>query len=253
MDCHEAKAKLELTTIRVDSLTGQDLAEARRHLSSCPACQQAFQSQQQFDEVIAQRMSDVPVPAGLVQRLTETIPQQPANAASDVPTQSPRWPRRLAWTALALIPLFTWSLLTRPAPLNESAVATLASLDLSTSPIAGPARTPAGWKSLRVIQWGDGEQQVTLQGNPVPVTAFVAQVDRRQAPAAGFLLELDPAQWHESDLPESFSAASIQYATFGAWTVWRENDKVYVCVLRDNAHVMQRLQEALRSAAFASA
>ena len=37
----------------------------------------------------------------------------------------------------------------------------------------------------------------------------------------------------------------IQYDTFGTWVVWSEGDAVFVCVIYDDAHTIQRLQDVI--------
>jgi len=250
MDCHEAQAQFEWMTLGAEPAGGLDRSAVRSHLAECPACRRLWEAHHQFEAQVGRLMSDVPVPAGLQDRLRAAVESCPAPAETG---SSQRWPRRLVWTALALVPLIVWGVLSRPTSFNESAVSVIAGLDLNTLPVSGAVQSPGSWRSLRAVQWGAGTHMARVQGVQVPVVPFVARLDRRTPHAAGVLVQLTPAQWHASSLAPSFAAATIQYAPFGTWAVWRENDSVYLCILHDNAHVMQRLQEIVGHAAFASA
>ena len=253
MECHQAQAQLEFTTLGRNAVNGPDVQAAQRHLAECESCHRAMEFQQRFDSEVSRAMTSVLLPAGLTERLVSAVNGPVARIES--PTASPRagW-QRLAGRCLTggvlalLIPLLIWGWFgSLPQTLNEASVRHLAGLDLNQLPadVRQELIFPAGWHALREIQIGDAARLASVNSVEVPVQAFLARTDRRSPNVAGFLVRLPHSQWQTDLDATSFSSATIQYASFGTWVVWREDDVVFVCVLRDDAHGMQRLQELI--------
>lgn len=257
MDCHQAQAQLDLTTLGRQTASGPEALAAQRHLAECDACHLAVESQQRFDNQVAHAMSDVPLPTGLNERLSAAVSAATVRPESTLrpftsgtgPVSRRRLVRTLGWGVIAaLVPLLMWGILAPRVPtLNEASVRELAGLDPNTLP-ADPqyvAFSPAGWSTLRAIQFGDAPRLASVNGADVPVMAFLLQTDRRSPRATGLLVRLPQSQWHATPDTTSFSSATIQYESFGTWVVWLEGNEVFVCILHDNAHAMQRLQELI--------
>jgi hypothetical protein len=194
-------------------------------------------------------MQDVPIPAGLANRLRVAV--GPELKAAEIRTAVPRRHvlRRLGWGSLALVPLIVAGtlLVSRPVALNEANVRELGKIDLALLPVTtspSPA-LPAGWSGSRGIQFDDAARVATIKGIELRVQGFAARPDRRSAVCNGALVRLARSQWHATPDADSFSSATVQYAAFGTWVVWHEGDSVILCILHGDAHVMQRLQELI--------
>lgn len=249
MDCQKAQAQLEFNTLGSEAGSGPDPSAAVRHLAECDACHLAHESQRQFDRDVANAMTDIPIPTGLADRLRVAVGGATLPSAVSVGSSSGRR-RTLRWLTVsamvALLPLLMWSLSPHRQVLNEGSVRDLVvhwSNETSNSQKVD-FRLPAGWGSLRTVQFGDA-QIASVNGVEVPTRSFVMRMDRRQPAVSGFVVRLSPGEWHEAIGVTSFSVATVQYAPFGAWVVWREGDSVFICVMRDNAQAMQRLQDLI--------
>lgn len=264
MDCHKAQAQFDFSTLGVDAATGPDALEIQRHLAECDCCRLAFDAQQRFDRQVSRAMSDVALPQGLAERLLATVAsssigpgaldssgdQLKSVLSSPVRHRSPG--RRVGWSVIAaLVPLVVIGglLLGSRAPvLNENSVLELGQLNPNSFLVEAPQTPfapPAGWGSLRSIQLGETSHSATINGVKVPVRSMLVRMDRRSPNVTGLLVRLPRSQWSSTPDAISFSSATIQYAPFGTWVVWREGDVVFVCIVRENAHIMQRLQDAV--------
>ncbi len=246
MDCHQAQAQLGLTTLGQDAVGGPESLAAQRHLTECDACHQAFESQRLFDRRVAQAMTDLPVPAGLVERLSSAIGT--TESVRPAPGLHRRAMSRVGWgvAAVALLPFLIWMLTPRTPVLNQASVQSLAELDLNTLPVDSRQDAfvpPTGWGSLPSLQFGESPRLAPVDGANVCVRDFRLQPDRRSPAVAGLLVRVPKSQWHTTLGATSFSSAAVEYASFGTWVVWREGDAVFVCILHDNAHAMQWLQD----------
>lgn len=251
MDCQKAQAQLELRTLGSDAASGADPSPAARHLADCDACHLAHETQRQFDRDVANAMTDVPIPAGLADRLMASVGGSASPAPVPSGTANGRL-RSMRWLTIsavvALLPVLMWSLSPRRPMLNEASVRDLTA---QWSDATGDARVvdfrlPAGWGALRAVQFGE-PRFASVNGVEVPARSFVMRMERRQSPITGFVVRLDHGEWFETLGPTSFSAATVQYAAFGTWVVWREGDTVFICVMKDNAQAMQRLQDLIAS------
>lgn len=253
MNCREALAQLELSSLAREAGSTPDSPSARRHLAECPACRQAYHDLQKFDREMARTMTDVAVPQGLTDRLLAAVDSVPSSAgindkaAAAVPGRGRAVRRPFLWGAaglvVAILAVFSvWIVQPRPM-LTEKSVGEFARLDINALPAAREQSVlPQGWSSLRGVRFGESSRMAVINGVEVPVQAFVLQVDRKLA-ATGILTRIQPAQWQSAPDATSFDSATVQYAPFGAWVAWREGDVVFVCIVQENAHAMQRLQE----------
>ncbi len=251
MDCQKARAQLELRTLGSDAASGPDTPAAIRHLAECDACHLTHESQRQFDRDVANAMTDVPIPAGLADRLMASVGG--SASCAPVPTGTTNGRRRsLRWLTIsavvALLPVLMWSLSPRRPMLNEASVRDLAVQwsDATSDSRVVDFKLPAGWSSLRAVQFGDS-RFASVNGVDVPARSFVMRMERRQSTISGFVVRLSHGEWYETLGSTSFSAATVQYAAFGTWVVWREGDTVFICVMKDNAQAMQRLQDLIAS------
>ncbi len=247
MECREAQAQLEFKSLGRDAASGPDAQAAQRHLAECEACHRAMDFQQRFDSEVGRAMSDIPIPAGLTDRLrsavTSVTPQSSLQRA--VRTRHTwRWVTSL--TLALLLPLLGWAWFgPQAAGLNETSVRQLAEMERNSLPTDSqtPFAIPAGWNSLREIQLESSTHLASVNGIHVPLLGFLARADRGRPSTSGFLLRLNRNQWQSKLEATSFSSAMIQYDTFGTWVVWSEGDTVFVCVMHDDAHAIQRLQD----------
>src|SRR5437763_1050902 len=69
MDCKTARLLLEFSRPFASELPASELSALEQHLAACAECSQNAGSERTWDEHVATAMGDVPVPAGLRQRL----------------------------------------------------------------------------------------------------------------------------------------------------------------------------------------
>jgi hypothetical protein len=247
MDCQQARAQLALERLGRDAAPGSDALAAERHLSECDVCREAVTSDRQADSRITRAMLDVPVPVGFADRLHAAI--GPALVVAKTPAIIPRRHllRRLGWGSLTLVPMLAIGtlLVSQSVVLNDASIRELGKLDPSLLPVGSSPgiAVPAGWNTLRAIQFADAPRVATVNRVEIPLLMFTALGDRRSASCTGYLVRLPLSQWHKVPDADSFSRGIIQYAAFGTWVVWREGDNVIICVLQGDAHAMQRLQD----------
>lgn len=248
MECRQAQAQLDFKTLGQDAVSGLDAQTAEAHLADCDGCRRFLEFQTRFDTEIAHAMTDLPVPAGLTERLLSTINAPVTLPSASRPNagktrQSWRW--KTAGVFAILLPLLTWTwIANQPIVLNDASIRQLAELDLNRLPTDSQSVvSPAGWSSVRGIQLGESAFLAPVRGIEVPIQVFLARISPRQPGVSGFLARLDRSQWHAKLDASSFSSAAVQYESYGTWVVWSEGDAVFVCVLRDDAHAMQRLQD----------
>ncbi len=249
MECREAQAQLEFNSLGREAASGPDVQAAQRHLAECETCHQAMDFQQRFDSEVGRAMSDIPIPAGLTNRLrsavTTVTPQSSLQRTAGT-RHTWRWVASL--TLALLLPLLGWAWFgAQPAGLNETSVRQIAELERNGLPADSqtPFTVPAGWNSLREIRLESSTHVALIDGVHVPVRSFLARADRGRQNISGFLLRLNRRQWQSRLEATSFSSATIQYDTFGTWVVWSEGDTVFVCVMHDDAHAIQRLQDLI--------
>ncbi len=204
-----------------------------------------------FDRGMARAMEDVSVPAGLVTRLQAAVSDTPAQPMSD-PSRydaGTRWARRLLLSGCAAVALLAaWSSLTpRGFVVTEADIRRLAELDLKSLTLA-PTETrrvlPVGWQSVRGLELANRLVVASGDSPTVQMLPLSYQADRRPPRVTGLLLPLHESDWPVTIATGPFFAAEIRYTTAGTWVVWREGTTVFVLMLRGDARVMERLQQA---------
>lgn len=240
MDCSQAQAYLKFSTLDHEATPDRDTLALKRHLATCESCCRAFESQRQFDLEIAGAMSSVQPPAGMKDRLRDVfsnVADQPAPAR----VSGRRFSRRLALGVAAASLLFGAWFAIRVAPLTEADVQNLAELDINSLPAASPDSftLPGGWERVRAIRFSDVPRVASIGSRAILMMPVV--VNRHSG--SGFLVRLSEFK-SQRPIESSFTAATVQYASFGSWVVWREGGAVYLCVIRD-AQLMERLRHAI--------
>ena len=89
MDCLTARHDLECVRPGSDDEAIPELAPAAAHVQSCPACQAVLQQQRRIDRQIGAMCRDVPVPAGLKNRIFAALEHA---AVEGVSQPVPSWP-----------------------------------------------------------------------------------------------------------------------------------------------------------------
>jgi hypothetical protein len=92
MDCHDARLLLTLQRREPDQLDRVELEAIERHIELCPGCQSWNQSEAKFESALTTAIKNVPLPAGLKERIASGL------------ARSPR-PRGKAWAAATVAAL----------------------------------------------------------------------------------------------------------------------------------------------------
>ena len=207
-----------------------------------------------FDSELARSMSDVPLPAGLTERLQTAVKAsavQSSNAAIS-PCRANHWSRRLMLSgSAALVLLAVWSWLgPREAALTEADVRRLAELD-SSSLLVAPSGTmielPVGWQSLPGMELAERPVIAGDDSLSIPVLPLAFHASRRGPRVTGLLLALPESRWSSRVEATSLSNTEVRYTASGTWAIWREGNTIFVCVLHANAKVLEALQRAAAS------
>lgn len=248
MDCHKAQAELEFGLGK--ELPGTpEVQAARRHVVECQGCRTVLDSQLQFDTRVARAMNDVPVPQGLADRLKASVGAEsvrPMTTSGGHGTSSGSM-RMIRWTAIAalcLVPLLILPFVTQGPVLNEAGIHRLAEARPEDARDAAQVAfaAPHGWTASRSLQLAETPRLSSINRINAPILDFLLRTDRRSSHVTGMLVRLKPSEWSEPLEERTFATSEIRYAAFGTWVAWREGDSVYVCILREDAQVMQRLQ-----------
>jgi hypothetical protein len=259
MECHEAQAHLELSTLERQTLSGPEALKARQHLADCDACHLAVESMQRFDREVAQAMIGVPIPDGLTERLhravqaVTTLPVGKSSASAGKHSASPMskqsWRRVATMTSVAIMMFLLVSrFMSREAQLSVADVQRIAGIDPNLLPAAPPETSyqiPVGWKNFRGLELSGTPRLKNERDASVVIVPMMVRIDRRSAPSTGLLMVLPASRWPTHPEAESFSSATVQYASFGTWVVWQERGTVFVCVLRSDTRGMERLQSLI--------
>lgn len=261
MDCASALEFLDCVRPNSDDLALPELAEARAHLESCPACQQEFAHRQQFDQAIANAMHAVPIPTGLESRLQSAL-QSHATPLEDVPAETSaattsRMPRRswFKWGAVAVAIVLAVSLW----PNSESVFTVEHTLRVVQTDLANATpfdgsfetRLPAEWNhpGLRWMTEWRGQNLDDRPGDEIALRVF-RFTSRRGVVVDGMLAMLPANRITPQPQDSSFTRAALHYPAreghkFVA-TAWREHDTVFLCLVPESAADLEQLQRALR-------
>lgn len=207
-----------------------------------------------FDSEMAHAMSDIPLPAGLTERLQTAVRATSIQAVPDVTRQriATHWSRRRILSGgIALVIVATWSWFgLREATLTEADVRRLAELDvgsLLTAPSGTKFSLPSGWHSLPGVELA--EQPVIEQDDALslPLLPLAFRASRRAPRVTGLLLTFAKSRWSSHIEATSLPTAEVRYTASGTWAIWREGTTMFVCVLHGNARYMEALQVAASS------
>jgi hypothetical protein len=248
-----------------------ELAEAAAHLAVCPRCRSVLDDRQALDQTIAHVMQDVPVPAGLKEKLLVAVgaPQtcaavlvagdEPMSPSPEVPALLPphnrpqpisrrRW-SLIAATAAALcvcVGIGAWQAgWFAPSHLTLDQIRSAATLDVTElRDFDGnfAAEPPGlGWTSSQRLAIALPPRGYTLPGTAHPQLAVFAFRYRTTDGSFvdGALLAVPAARVADPPQPGAFGAGNVEYAHSpdGRFptVAWTEGDLVYVCVVPENA------------------
>jgi hypothetical protein len=118
MDCSNARLLMQFRTTSGDELAAPEREELDAHLAGCPLCRALDHDQHRLDEHLGRAMRDVPVPAGLRQRLLAAVAPAP-------PAKRPRrWVKRAGWglglATAASLGLLVWAWYFGQGPLKPT-------------------------------------------------------------------------------------------------------------------------------------
>jgi hypothetical protein len=249
-----------------------ELQEASLHLDDCQNCGKVFEKLQAIDVRIANVMVDVPVPAGLKERLFESLKLDVAKPAeTTVSTASPRKTtptgfgrlrvRILAAISVSAIVLAALFVLfpkqSEKTPFSLADVRNSANLQLDQlSEFDGnfTPELPQGlWRTSERISLGKSPKGdlKDSQGNHRAASFEIQVSDNRGRTYRGVLLVLPKRLLDDSPSREQFSTESEEgtYAQrpYGAFhTVsWTEGEHVFVCFMPVGDDGMKTLERAL--------
>jgi hypothetical protein len=282
MDCRWALEILE--SARPDSADWQDsqLHEAALHVDGCPTCEETFRARQALDRRAGAVMRDIPVPDGLLERLTasftsEATPESAvenatATLAADAPAADVanlqksshvdrrHWMRNLVVaTAACAVVAGGWLLFRKPVPtltvedIRGSAPLQLESVDEFDGHFV--AAFPLGWDSdaLRLAQVARGYGLNKHGQHQMALLEFQFQ-GWDGATVTGVLAVVPSSEVVGSDeLPTSFEAAigspGYEIRPWGGYTTasWVSGESVYVCFIPEEGDAQRRLEQILGS------
>jgi hypothetical protein len=208
-----------------------------------------------FDAALARAMNEVPVPSELATRLhaaansVVTSSTKDASTAPDISrAQSNQTLRHLLLASCAIACLtVAWNWLSLNFnTLTEADVRRLATMDTSAfGPVSNKVQhpIPAGWNSVRGLELAKQMVANTNDSPTTPLRSLTFQ-DQRAKRVEGLLLAIPASKWSVSVTADPFSQTEVRYLNTGTWAVWREEQTVFVLLLRGNASVMEHLQHA---------
>lgn len=261
MNCQTARATLEL--FRPDESDPAMAGEAEHHVRHCADCQQSVRAQREFDVRVGRMCRDVPVPAGLRDRLLtslaadaagsgEVAPQESAAAVAGLPVPGPvvrdaglrggprRWLVRslvagsVAVVLAAGIGVGVLALRTRPTILLEDVVAEAIDADPAAmsefQSFRGsvPLRYPATMDTRDLA--GVVPRQLGRQNAAVYFFTFRPGGGRSHP---GRLIVLPARAVKNPPTATRFLAEPIVYGPTYRMAAWVEGGLVYVCCVGD--------------------
>lgn len=252
MNCREALDTLEAVEVGAIPATEPAVREAERHRAACAACQVAWPVRQQWAHRLTDAMSQVPIPAGLRERLQESVT---AISPAAVVAQPRQW--RRVWGSVAAIALLmliaagvSWWL-KPPVQLSEQELlaAMTAELEPATE-FTGPfvPRLPDLWN--RIYEFNPRLVRGFPRGDhpaagAVALIPFQFQSSDRHPTVRGRLLILHRRQFGRVPAANSFGTAGIYYQPQGAYAMWMEGNLIFICLVPSGPADLQRFQEQL--------
>ncbi|VAX36424.1 hypothetical protein MNBD_PLANCTO02-469 [hydrothermal vent metagenome] len=274
MNCKEALNILEAVRPCSDDLNDPQFAEAVAWLNSDEECARLFDATQKLDTQISQAMQDVLVPAGLKKELIaslglseEEFSEEENSNKNESPVElvSPSFSRRrwlwviVSSAACLVLGLYIWQQFPEePKLLNIADLQKIATQQMGQwdqlSDYSGPFSNP---KKVLGYHWTNGSIRTTPipKNLPVdqnfhqPIALFGFQVKLDEAPHFdGVVLVVDAASIANPPKLDYFSASQANYITTDQGNfltvVWRDENRVYICIVRD-PQTLETLKSAL--------
>lgn len=239
MDCQTALARLDVVTSSFDD---DDVRAVRMHVASCPNCLSEWRRRQRFESDLRHDLLNVPIPAGLKDRLLaaceEAIPPQPAAATKRSPAG---W--RTFWPAAALLVILglgtlTWFGWTQDVPIAYASAEEQLLTNLEDA---------AAWWS-QLPEFDDSFSLTSLDSAIRPLAVGdprgldVDQRDDHEAAAyrfsyrrwRGTLIVLNTEEF--ADVPTETLPQPLSTSSSFAWTS-ADGSRRYVCVVETGSAV----------------
>tara|TARA_R110002072_G_scaffold303123_1_gene494649 strand:+ start:53637 stop:54455 length:819 start_codon:yes stop_codon:yes gene_type:complete len=271
MDCQTALEFLDCVRPDSDDLDLPEMADARAHLESCDACQEAFASMQSFDRAVVEVVQDVDVPAGLRSALLDRSAQKASAATDDTPAgnnesgtlSSGVSRRRMIKAAVSVVSALMigvagWLWQSQPVQFTEAELLERLPIDLSANmkfDTGFEFALPGPWVGNRQVKVASEILGVDLDdkaGHDAAVTVFRFSRSRN-APIAGILAAIPASRVAPLPGSGSFSQTDAQYIPRAGReltaAVWREHDTVYVCLVLGSAADLEQIQRNLSTTA----
>ncbi len=283
MDCRRALEFLEV--VRPDSPDGllPELAAAVAHVDACSHCRSTVADRNLLDRKIARTMQDVPIPAGLKDRLlAATIPadaddfgasQLEAEEAAleavaelhDSSSSKTRGPARRTWLQAALavtaaclcVGVGLWRFgYFEPSQVTLEDFRDSATLDLADLPDFegdfSPERPGFGWRASPHVVVETPAKGLSLDGGTLhQIALFQFRFQVRRRTVRGALMTVPLSRVADPPPAKSFIPGNVHYVATGqgefTTVAWTERDLVYVCVVpKSAAGRLDDLQRELR-------
>jgi hypothetical protein len=239
MDCSVARKILSLSCLSTEDVDSpRNLGEALAHARDCSTCSEVLHSQQVFDDRIAGAMHDVPVPAGLKERLLASIQPVLCGSATAPPTQRRRQrllTRMAACVAAATVAAGIWwmtAMQTRPRQLDLAVVLTRAAALLAESGgQVSLASLPPFEQAFDLGTLTEWSRTVELRGVELDgrrgQDAAATLIRIGSGPQANGIVLMIPAK-RVRDASVLASHARVSYSPV-AHAAWRSGEFIFVC------------------------
>uniref|UniRef100_A0A7C2NZ56 Zinc-finger domain-containing protein n=1 Tax=Schlesneria paludicola TaxID=360056 RepID=A0A7C2NZ56_9PLAN len=251
MNCRDVLDTLEAVASGALPSSDDAARDAGRHHATCPACQAAWPNRQQWSQQLAEAMQDVPIPAGLRDRLHAACAPPVAPAAVTKPRRSRRWFVGSIAAAVLLALGLVWWLRPLPTVTDKDLLAAMQVEPSSLPQFVGrfDPQLPDLWRRYYELNpqlvRGFPEPSHPATGH-VALVPFQFQTLGREQPVRGRLLMLRRDQFVGTALPEGFAATTVYYTrSGGAYALWTEGDLVFVCLVPSGPADLTRFKEFL--------
>lgn len=258
MDCSNALAKLELCRSEACAEDDPELTAASAHLADCARCRTLVANREEMDRAIAAVCRDVPVPAGLENRLLDAVQAELASnsvpAPDDKPhrSKSPRRFRQISVIAASLLCLMFggWYWIDySTVSLNKVTQAASQQLD---SQVAGPLfsgafepqqSAPTAAMDFSSLSWMDDYRELFPQRTSLDIAISEFEFRSNGGRTIRGALIIAPAAkiWSSPTATSMSSATPIYHSRFSAVS-WRDGDFVYVCIVQGGDAPLRELQ-----------